>query len=198
MLTIIGIAIGVVVFILFLIVLVWRMTFGGMLRGAISSFFHTLHNEDLEVDPEAPIYPNQEPRISDIMREEAEIYKGGIASNSRVQGQVQQANIPPTHNPAQYEPPYTENPATIVDNQQLANVQPNNNIVSPPQPLVEDKSFKENDPIIDEQYIDPETPSADTLDASVPESDSSPYGVRSASHSPGRRLRDKRYRRNSS
>ncbi len=198
MLAIIGIAIGVVVFILFLIVLVWRMTFGGMLRGAISSFFHTLHNEDLEVDPEAPIYPNQEPRISDMMRQEADIYKGGIASNTPEQGQIPQANIPSTNNTAQYEPPYTENPATIVDNQQVASVQSDNNIVLPPQPLVEDKSFKEDDPIIDEQYIDPETPSADSLDASVPESDSSPYGVRSASHSPGRRLRDKRYRRNSS
>lgn len=198
MLPILGIVIGVIVVFLVLIVVVWRLTFGGMLRGAISSFFHTLHNEDLEVDPEAPIFPNTEPRISDMMREEAEIHKGGVTSNPPNQVQIQQANIPSTINNAQYEPPYAENPATIARNQQQTNVQPDNNIVSPPQPLVEDKTFKQDDPVIDDQYIDPETPSADTLDASVPKSDSSPYGVRSAPHSPGRRLRDKRYRRNSS
>ncbi len=198
MLPILGIVIGVVLFILLLIFIVWRLTLGRMLRTGIVSLMDVLFSNDLEIDPEAPIYPNEEPRISDMMREEAEIHKGGVTSNPPDQVQIQQANIPSTTNNVQYEPPYTENPATIAGNQQQTNVQPDNNIVSPPQPLVEDKTFKQDDPIIDDQYIDPETPSADTLDASVPKSDSSPYGVRSAPHSPGRRLRDKRYRRNSS
>lgn len=198
MLPILGIAIGVIVVILVLVAVVWRLTFGRMLRTAIVSLMDVLFSNDLEIDPEAPIYPNEEPRISDMMREEAEIHKGGVSSNPPNQVQIQQANIPSTTNTAQYAPPYTGNPATIADNHQQASVQPDNNIVSPPQPLVEDITFKQDDPIIDEQYIDPETPSADTLDVHVPKSDSSPYGVRSAPHSPGRRLRDKRYRRNSS
>lgn len=65
-------------------------------------------------------------------------------------------------------------------------------------PLVETHSFGVSDPIIDDIHIEPGTPSADTLNAQPPAFDSSRFGVRSSTISPGRRLRDKRYRRNAS
>ena len=203
MLEIIVVAIGVIIVILFIIAALWRFTFGGMLRTALFTFFGLLHQRDKEIDPEATIYPNQELKISDIMSEEAELHKGGLASPAVGRSDIPQASIPTTthQNKVSYQPPYTQNPATIAEDN-VPNTQavtPTiDDVVSPPQPLVEDNTFNRDDPIIDSQYIDPETPSADTLDAHAPKLDSSPFGVRSANHSPGRRLRDKRSNRNSS
>ncbi|GAB5492441.1 MAG: hypothetical protein Phog2KO_26560 [Phototrophicaceae bacterium] len=204
MLEIIVAVIGVILVILFIIGMLWRLTFGGMLRSALFTFFGLLHKTDKDVDPEATIYPNQEPRISDVMQEQADLHKGGVVSSPVGHEAIPQASIPATtnhNNQTKYQPPYTENPVTIAgDNSATVQaVTPTiEGVVSAPQPLVEDNTFNRNDPIIDSRYIDPETPSADTLDAHTPKSDSSPFGVRSASHSPGRRLRDKRSSRNSS
>jgi|GEM_PF-3996301 len=174
--------------------LIWRLMFGGQLRYAILTFFNIAHERDMKVDPEAEIIPSTRQPISDVMKQQAEMAKGGTSIQAQ---DVPQASIPATTSGInhQYTPPYRQKPVRIEDMQQAQN---NNVIVTPPQPLVEDRSFKVDDPIIDDVYIDPETPSADTLDAHVPDYDSSPYGVRSADHSPGRRLRDKRYRRNAS
>lgn len=203
MLEIIVAVVCIILVILFIIGMLWRLTFGGMLRSALFTFFGLLHKNDKDVDPEATIYPNQDPRISDVMQEQADLHKGRIASPLIKSRDIPQANIPATihNNQHKYQPPYTENPATIVEDNSVPvqTIVPNvDNVVSPVQPLVEDNTFNRDDPIIDSQYIDPETPSADTLDAHAPKLDSSPFGVRSAPHSPGRRLRDKRSNRNSS
>lgn len=65
-------------------------------------------------------------------------------------------------------------------------------------PLVETHSFGVPDPIIDDIHIEPGTPSADTLNAQPPAHDTSRFAVRSSTISPGRRIRDGRYRRNAS
>lgn len=203
--SILAITIGVIVFVLVAIFVVWRWTYGAMFRTAIFKFFGLLFSGDSKVDPEAPIYPSQEAPISDLLRQQAEVAKGSVAPPVVNDMPLQQASIPATTSPnkPKYEPPYTENPVTITyDNQKVGQV--DNAIVSPPQPLVEDNSFEQDDPIIDQQHIDPDTPSADTLDTHAPtlgkmaKSDKSDFGVRYADHSPGRVIRDKRSSRNSS
>jgi hypothetical protein len=177
--------------------LIWRLMFGGMLRTVIGQFFNIAHKRDSQVDPEAPILPSTRQPISDLMRQQAEQMKPAPIGT---EPQVPRASIAATSSDrkTRYEPPYRENPVTIEEGNQTI-PQPDNNLIAEPiQAFVEDTSFKVDDPIIDQQYIDPSTPSASTLEAHLSEEDKSPYGVRSADHSPGRVLRDKRYRRNAS
>lgn len=122
-------------------------------------------------------------------------------------------NVPPTGTQAMNTPTSPPVPPTGTQAMNTQNIPPASpqaqpmpaqNTQSPPHPghalppLVETHSFGVNDPIIDDVHIEEGTPSADTLNAHPPASDSSRFGVRSSTISPGRRLRDKRYKRNSS
>ncbi|MEM9954008.1 MAG: hypothetical protein AAF846_20530 [Chloroflexota bacterium] len=205
MFEIILITLGIIGIILLIPVLLWHFLLGGNLRSAITKFFNTLHGKDLRFDPEADILPSEHQPISDVMTQEAQQFKQShpLPLTPQQQTGLEQASIQATTVSPQsiYEPPYQETPDTmdVMNQAQITQTQQSASVIEEPvQPLVEDNSFATNDPIIDNEYIDPDTPSADTLEANIPKSDSSPYGVRSAEHSPGRRLRDKRYRRNAS
>lgn len=206
-----AVIIGIVLLIPFLL---WRIFLGGALRSAITTFFNVLHEKDSRVDPEAPIMPSQREPISDIMQDRAQQVKQQIplreaqaldmpqvtvqATPSAETMAVPQAHVPAAQVPTTPAHITQDTPAVVTPEPEPVGQVPPSPIEQPVQPLVEDNSFNQPDPVIDQSHIAPQTPSADTLDAHVPESDSSPYGVRSADHSPGRRLRDKRNQRNSS
>lgn len=203
MLEIVGIVIGIILVALLLPYILWRFLLGGMLRGAITGFFNTLHERESRTDFEDHRTPEQLQPISEVMEDYAQTVKQQepLAIPTDPRAGIPHASIPATtqsHKKPIQQAPYQQNPVTIETTQGNPEIDTNNAVKHPPQPLVDDQTFATDDPIIDSAHIDPSTPSADTLDANIPIADSSPFGVRSADHSPGRRLRDKRYRRNSS
>lgn len=186
------IVIGIVVAAFLILYIIWRILIGGALQTALVEFFNIAHEKESFADPEAPIEPSQRQPISDAMKQIGEQAK----YNPPMQQQSRFADVPIAN---------MSDVSVITEtvNQPLTSQQPTalpdeSNSPNDLQPLVENNTFEADDPVISKEYIDPTTPSADALDAHVPEGDDFPYGVRSADNSPGRRLRDKRYRRNSS
>ncbi|MGB7340204.1 MAG: hypothetical protein WBC91_15005 [Phototrophicaceae bacterium] len=203
MFEIIAISIGIILVILLIPFLLWRFMIGGMLRSALTSFFNSMNNRGSRIDLEDHRTPEQLEPISTVMEDYAQAVKQQtplpLSPNPRAGTPHAPIATAPSTTKLFQQPPYQQNPVTIeATTQGIPEIDTNDAIKQAPQPLVDNHTFAVDDPIIDARYIDPSTPSADTLDANIPIADSSPYGVRSADHSPGRRLRDKRYRRNSS
>lgn len=123
--------------------------------------------------PDVPVEPIADNHISDAMAQHAEYVQQNVPLN--VNNPVYHTPQPQPAQAHQTPQPMVEPPEPFVERSEILDVE--NPIVQPaPQPMDVD---------IPERSVPP-----------VAEHDS-PYGVRHASKSPGRVLRDKRYRRNS-
>ena len=175
------------------------------------------------VDPDAPIEPNTERRSSEYMKELANQAKSGTADPAAAVQTVAPPSTPPqrvqkvvpvmpqtvstpVETPLPVQPPVNPIPPQPMPNNNQVVVQPSPQPVQPQRtlnPLVENDMPIE--PVVNAQAASmpvdvSQEDLQDLADDNVyipPKSDKLEYGVRSASYSPNRILRDKRYRRNS-
>lgn len=77
------------------IILVWRIAFKRSLRRLIFSFVSILVDRDSTVDPDAPIYPEEQPSVRAVVRERGEDADFERALEETRKPAPQQATIPP-------------------------------------------------------------------------------------------------------
>lgn len=142
--------------------------------------------EHKHIDPDMPVAPLEEEPISQVIKERAEHIK---------------ETMPLTPNTAQVAPMQHGQSVDTIPAPRPQDAQTN---VAPQQVYSAPDSLTERAEILDVENPIVE-PSTQPLDVDIPDREvlseakhDSPYGVRYASDSPNRMLRDKRYRRNSS
>ncbi|MCA9913029.1 MAG: hypothetical protein KC496_06755 [Anaerolineae bacterium] len=75
--------------------LVWRIAFKRSLRRLIYSFVSILVDRESTVDPDAPIYPEEQPSLRSVVRERGEHANFERALEETRKPAPQQASIPP-------------------------------------------------------------------------------------------------------
>lgn len=173
---------------------IWFIFFKGSLRRLLVSFAGILVNKDQKIDPAAPIDVPTEAQFSDLMEARAQQIKQ-TGELEGVPPRPQSARIPPNER--------GDKARTTSDNgwpsriyEQIKRI-PHGFRFS--RLRTESDDYDQPAPDPDDVFNDPPQPDLDAVDMidKVESSGKSYFGARFRDKNPGRRLRDRRYRRNS-